>query len=63
MIVDTSLWTEFLSASMALASHWLAARVAVNLTMVVPGVVVMELLIGTTTGSKAALRPTNRTLV
>jgi len=56
MIVDTSVWIEFLSTAESLASRWLADRIAANSMVIVPEVVMMELLIGTTDESKAALR-------
>ena len=56
MIVDTSVWIEFLSTSESFASRWLAGRIAANSKVIVPEVVMMELLIGTTDESKAALR-------
>lgn len=56
MIVDTSVWIEFLSTSASLASRWLADRIATDATVIVPEVVMMELLIGTTDESQAALR-------
>jgi predicted nucleic acid-binding protein len=56
MIVDTYVWIEFLSTSESFASRWLAARIAANSEVIVPEVVMMELLIGTTDESKAAVR-------
>lgn len=56
MIVDTSVWIEFLSAPNSAASRWLADRIASDSTVIVPDVVMMELLIGTTDESKAGLR-------
>ena len=56
MIVDTSVWIEFLSSSESLASRWLADRIAANSEVIVPEVVMMELLIGTTDESTAAVR-------
>jgi predicted nucleic acid-binding protein len=56
MIVDTSVWIEFLTTSESTASRWLADRIAADLRVIVPDVVLMELLIGTTDESKAALR-------
>ncbi|HKI43427.1 MAG: PIN domain nuclease [Mycobacterium sp.] len=56
MIVDTSVWIEFLSSSESLASRWLADRIAASSEVIVPEVVMMELLIGTTDESTAALR-------
>ena len=56
MIVDTSIWIEFLSTSESLASRWLADRIAADSKLIVPEPVLMELLIGTTDESRAALR-------
>lgn len=56
MIVDTSVWIEYLSNSDSHASRWLADRVAANSTIIVPEVVLMELLIGTTDESTASIR-------
>lgn len=56
MIVDTSVWIEFLSTSNSFASRWLADRIATNAKVIVPDVVMMELLIGTTDEDTAALR-------
>src|SRR5262245_33542845 len=56
MIVDTSVWIEFLSSSESRASRWLADRIAADSVVIVPEVVMMELLIGTTDESAAALR-------
>lgn len=56
MIVDTSVWIEFLSSSTSSASRWLADRVAADAEVIVPEVVLMELLIGTTDEATAALR-------
>lgn len=56
MIVDTSVWIEYLSNSESHASRWLADRIAANSTIIVPEVVLMELLIGTTDESTASIR-------
>jgi predicted nucleic acid-binding protein len=56
MIVDTSVWIEFLTTAESTASRWLAERIAHELPIVVPEVVLMELLIGTSDESRAALR-------
>jgi predicted nucleic acid-binding protein len=56
MIVDTSVWIEFLSSSTSPASRWLADRIAADSVVIVPEVVMMELLIGTTDESAAARR-------
>lgn len=60
MIVDTSVWIEFLSTSDSAASRWLADRIAANSTIIVPDAVMMELLIGTTDETVAALRRRHR---
>jgi predicted nucleic acid-binding protein len=56
MIVDTSVWIEFLSTAQSFASRWLADRIASDTEVIVPEVVMMELLIGTTNESDATLR-------
>ena len=56
MIVDTSVWIEFLSSPESLAARWLADRIAADAEVIVPEVVLMELLIGTTAEDTAALR-------
>lgn len=56
MIVDTSVWIEFFAASESTADRWLTERISAALPIVVPEVVLMELLIGSTDESKAALR-------
>lgn len=56
MIVDTSVWIDYFAVPDSTAGRWLAERIAANATVVVPEVVLMELLIGTTDESKAALR-------
>ncbi len=56
MIVDTSVWIDFLAGAESAASRWLADRIAANAVVIVPEVVMMELLIGTTDESTAALR-------
>ncbi|MFV0496290.1 PIN domain nuclease [Mycobacterium sp.] len=56
MIVDTSVWIEFLSTSESPAGHWLADRIAAGAPVIVPDVVLMELLIGTADEATAALR-------
>jgi predicted nucleic acid-binding protein len=56
MIVDTSVWIEFLASAESSAGRWLADRIAANAPIIVPEVVMMELLIGTTDESQAALR-------
>jgi predicted nucleic acid-binding protein len=56
VIVDTSVWIELFTASESTADLWLTERVRADLPIVVPEVVLMELLIGTTDESRAALR-------
>ena len=56
MIVDTSVWIDFLSGSDTAAAHWIAERIANEASLVVPEVVLMELLIGTTDEGSAAVR-------
>jgi predicted nucleic acid-binding protein len=56
MIVDTSVWIEYFAASESTADGWLTERIAADLPVIVPEVVLMELLIGTTDESKAAVR-------
>lgn len=56
MIVDSSVWIEYLTTSDSTASTWLADRIATDSQIIVPDVVLMELLIGTTDESKAAER-------
>ncbi|HZQ32496.1 MAG TPA: PIN domain nuclease [Mycobacterium sp.] len=56
MIVDTSAWIEFFAASDSAADRWLTKRIRSESPIVVPEVVLMELLIGTTDESKAAVR-------
>ena len=56
MLVDTSVWIELFTASESTADVWLTERIRADLPIVVPEVVLMELLIGTTDESRAALR-------
>lgn len=56
MIVDTSVWIEFFAASESTADHWLTERIAARSPIVVPELVMMELLTGTTDESRAASR-------
>jgi predicted nucleic acid-binding protein len=56
MIVDTSVWIDYLNTSKSKASRWLRERIAANLPIIVPELVMMELLIGPTDESRAALR-------
>jgi len=55
MVVDTSVWIEFFTASESTADRWLIERITADLLVVVPEVVMMELLVGTTDESKAAI--------
>jgi predicted nucleic acid-binding protein len=56
VLVDTSVWIELFTASESTADVWLTERIRADLPIVVPEVVLMELLIGTTDESRAALR-------
>ncbi len=56
MIVDTSVWIEFFNSSTSTASQWLRKRVEADSPVIVPELVMMELLIGTTDESRAAAR-------
>jgi predicted nucleic acid-binding protein len=56
MIVDTSVWIEFLTTAKSSASRWLGDRIATDSKIIVPEVVLMELLIGTTDEDTAAQR-------
>lgn len=56
MIVDTSVWIEFLTRTESRASMWLADRIENRARIIVPEVVMMELLIGRTDEESAALR-------
>jgi predicted nucleic acid-binding protein len=55
MIVDTSVWIEYFAATGSAADKWLTTRIATERDIVIPEVVLMELLIGTTDESKAAV--------
>jgi predicted nucleic acid-binding protein len=55
VIVDTSVWIELFTASESTADLWLTERIRADLPIVVPEVVLMELLIGTTDESRAGL--------
>jgi predicted nucleic acid-binding protein len=55
-IVDTSVWIEFFAASESVASRWVAGCIGDGASLVVPEVVLMELLIGTTDEQRAAVR-------
>lgn len=56
MIVDTSVWIELFAASESKADRWLTERIAAELPIIVPELVMMELLTGTTDESRAASR-------
>jgi predicted nucleic acid-binding protein len=56
MLVDTSVWIELFAASESTADRWLTERINAELPVIVAEVVMMELLIGTTDESKAAVR-------
>src|SRR5512144_1539945 len=56
MIVDTSMWIEYFVTAESRASRWLAERIRSESQLVVPDVVLMELLIGTTDEANAGLR-------
>ncbi|HEU0191650.1 MAG TPA: PIN domain nuclease [Mycobacterium sp.] len=56
MIVDTSVWIEFLRGPESTASRWVAERIVDETSLTVPEVVLMELLIGTTDEKTAAVR-------
>lgn len=55
MIVDTSVWIEFFRTPDSTASHWVADRIGDETQLVVPEVVLMELLIGTTDEATASV--------
>jgi predicted nucleic acid-binding protein len=56
MIVDTSVWIEFFQNTDSTASRWLADGITAGSALVVPEVVFMELLVGTTDEEVAAVR-------
>jgi predicted nucleic acid-binding protein len=56
VLVDTSVWIELFTASESTADVWLTERIRADLPIAVPEVVLMELLIGTTDESRAAVR-------
>jgi predicted nucleic acid-binding protein len=56
LIVDTSVWIDFLNTSTSNASRWLRKRIAASSAVVVPELVMMELLIGPTSETRAADR-------
>lgn len=53
MIVDTSVFVEYLRGSTSQADVWLTEQLSARSALVVPEVVVMELLIGTTDETRA----------
>jgi len=56
VIVDTSVWIEFFRDGKTTAGQWLVDQIASSATLIVPEVVLMELLIGSTDEETAALR-------
>jgi predicted nucleic acid-binding protein len=56
MIVDTSVWIEFFRTANSTASRWVADRISDETSLVVPEMVLMELLIGTTDEATASVR-------
>jgi len=56
MLVDTSVWIELLAGTDSAADRWLVERIRAADPVIVPEVVLMELLIGTTDESKASVR-------
>ncbi len=54
MIVDTSIFIEYLRGAGSQADAWLAERISQRTGLVVPEVVVMELSVGTTDEARAA---------
>lgn len=56
MIVDSSVWIEFFKTPTSTASRWVADRIGDGTSLVVPEVVLMELLIGTTDEHTASVR-------
>lgn len=54
MIVDTSIFIEYLRGSASQADVWLTDQISQRAILVVPEVVVMELLVGTTDEARAA---------
>lgn len=56
MIVDTSVWIEFLQGSDSTSTRWVTERIAEESLLTVPEVVLMELMIGTTDEKIAAVR-------
>jgi hypothetical protein len=56
MIVDTSVWIDFFKTPDSSASRWVADRIGDETSLVVPEVVLMELLIGTTHEATASVR-------
>lgn len=56
MIVDTSVWIDVFRNTDSTAGRWVADGIAAGSTLVVPEVVVMELLVGTTDDEVASVR-------
>ena len=56
MIVDTSVWFEFFAGTGSVADLWIAERIGAEQRIVVPEIVLMELLIGTTDEAAAVQR-------
>jgi predicted nucleic acid-binding protein len=56
MLVDTSVWIDLFAGTDSAADRWLVERIRAADPIIVPEVVLMELLIGTTDESKAAVR-------
>jgi predicted nucleic acid-binding protein len=56
MIVDSSVWIDFFTTTDSTASRWVADRIADQTSLIVPEVVLMELLIGTTDETTASVR-------
>jgi predicted nucleic acid-binding protein len=56
VIVDTSVWIDFFRTPDSAASRWVADRIVAGTALVVPEVVLMELLIGTTDERTASVR-------
>lgn len=56
MIVDTSVWIEFLRGSDSAANRWVTNCITDQTPLTVPEVVLMELMIGTTDEKAATVR-------
>jgi predicted nucleic acid-binding protein len=55
VIIDTSVWIEYFRGNDSTAGRWVAERIEAGSALVVPEVVLMELLIGTTEEQTASL--------